>query len=66
MPLPLGKSNKFTHLLSKCVAHNDVQVQQVQVKSKSAWLCIKSSQVQVHFPKKPTKSSQVQVHFPKN
>ncbi len=46
---------------------NDVQVQkisspsQVQVKSKSAWLCIKSSQVQVRSLKKLTKSSQV--HF---
>ncbi len=39
---------------------------QVQVKSKSAWLCIKSSQVQVRFLKKLTKSSQVQVHFLKN
>ncbi len=39
---------------------------QVQVKSRSAWLCIKSSQVQVRSPKKLTKSSQVQVHFLKN
>ncbi len=34
---------------------------QIQVKSKSAWLCIKSSQVQVRSLKKLTKSSQVHV-----
>ncbi len=39
---------------------------QVQVKSKSAWPCIESSQVQDRSLKKLTKSSQVQVHLPKN
>ncbi len=36
------------------------------LKSKSAWLCNKSSQVQVHSLKKLTKSSQVQGQFLKN
>ena len=48
-------------LFYKVLKSNDVQVQQFSSPSqvKSAWLCIKSSQVQVRSLKKLTKSSQV-------
>ncbi len=57
--LPGWSSPAYFYKAMMCKSSNS----KVQVKSKSARLCIKSSQVQVRSLKKVTKSSQVQVHF---